>query len=283
MTPLGFLALLGQDIDLDRLEQAIEPGGLETDDWITAVAIMGVGVLAAFVVGKVLKLAVARRGADTFLADLLQRTGVAVVLVVALVYALSALGVRIGPLLGALGIVGVAFAFALKDTLENLVAGIIIQLRRPFRKGDEVVVGDEEGRVVEINGRSVVIATPDGRNAILPASRLLQDPVINLTPDDHRRSDTEIGIAYGSDLEVVASVLESACTAVEGVESHPAPRVLFTEFGESSIDLVLRYWHAPRIADTWVIRDAVLRSSWAALSDAGIGIPFPQRVLRIAE
>ncbi len=159
------------------------------------------------------------------------------------------------------------------------MAGLMLQIRRPFSYGDQISSGDIEGTVESIDARSVTIVTPDGETVYLPSSEVITGAILNHTERGRRRSTIDIGVAYGTDLDRARSVLTEAVAAVELVLDRPAPEVLFSGFGESSIDFVVRYWHAPTIAETWAARDAVGRALDQATKEAGIEIPFPRRVI----
>lgn len=282
LDPLALLGALGQDVDVDGLQEAIDGGGLDAADWITAGVVLVVGVVGSAVAARLVGRVLVRRGIEGFAGDLVGRLLGYLVLALGLFYALSVLGVRVGPLLGALGIAGVALAFALKDILENFLAGVLLQVRRPFDRGDQIVTGDHEGTVIEVNARSVVIEQPSGERVVVPSSSLINDPIVNLTAHPLRRTTLEVGVAYGTDLERARQVIGDAVAGVEGASGGPAPEVLVVAFGESSIDLAVRYWHGSTIASMWTVRDEVARAVKAALDREGIDIPFPQRVLRWA-
>ena len=277
-------ALLAQSptVDLEGLDEAIDTGGVGWEEWALAAGVLIGGIVAALVVGRLLRRAFARRDVEGFLVDLVARLTTLLIVVVALVWSLATLGVRVGPLLGALGIAGIALAFALKDTLENFIAGLLLQTRRPFHKGDEIVVGDQEGSVVEVNARSVVIDTPDGERLFVPSSTLITEPIVNLTRFSRRRTTLVVQVAYGTDLERAHDLLQAALEDEPGALDSPPPEVRVEGFGDSGIDVALRFWHEPHIAEMWRVRDRVAVAAHAALGEAGIEIPFPQRVLRLA-
>ncbi len=202
-----------------------------------------------------------------------------VVVVVGAVYALGIVGVQVGPLLGALGVGGIALAFAAQDILQNLIAGVLLQVRRPFRIGDQVKSGDFEGRVDDIDLRVVQLTTYDGLTVYLPNADVLQAPIVNFTRTPSSRGELAVGVAYDTDLERARSLLLQACAAAAGVQAAPPPEVWVREFGDSSIELVVRYWHAADIASRWRVRSAVAVELKRALDAAGIAIPFPQRTL----
>ena len=286
------------EIDVQGLDDAIDTGGLHWSDWAIAGGVLVASVVLGSIVSRLIKRALARRDAEGFMVDLTARAAGTAVFVAGFVYALARLGVRIGPLLGALGILGitygvmhftvaVAVAFALKDTLENLISGIIFQVRGPFKKGDEIAVGglgdERQGRVVEVNSRSVVIDTPDGERLFVPSASLISEPIVNLTRFSRRRTTLVVEVAYGTDLRRVDQVLRPAVQAIDGVLDQPACDVRITTFAASGVEVAVRFWHTPRIAEMWRVRDEVAKTVSQALTDAGIAIPFPQTVVHFAD
>ncbi len=203
------------------------------------------------------------------------------VLLVALgaVYALGVAGIKVGPLLGALGVGGIALAFALQDILANFVAGVLLQVRRPFRRGDQVKLGEFEGKVDDVNLRTVELTTFDGLTVYLPNAEVLKAPIVNYTRTPLSRTSLTVGLAYDTDLAHAQQVLVRACQQADGVQTSPPPEAWVEAFGESSIDLAVRYWHAADIASRWRVRSAVAMSVKLALDEAGMTIPFPQRTL----
>jgi small conductance mechanosensitive channel len=214
MTPLSISTSIdpAQDADVERLGEALSvDDGLTGWDWAQA----GIIVVASIMVSGVVKAGVARllrRSVDEAVADLVGRLAAYTIVIFGVLYALDQVGVRIGPLLGALGIVGIALAFALRDILENFVAGLLLQFRRPFSYGDQIVSGDIEGTVLSIDARSVTVVTPDGETVHIPSSRVITDAITNHTARGSRRTTLEIGVAYGTDLASAREVvLDAVC------------------------------------------------------------------------
>lgn len=239
-----------------------------------------VGAIAVAVLLRVaLVRAVDRGDADRYVGKMLGRFLGLVVVAVGAVYALGVAGIRVGPLLGALGVGGIALAFAAQDILENFVAGVLLQVRRPFRVGDQISSGDYEGTVKDINLRTVVLTTYDGLIVYLPNAEVLRSAIVNFTRTPLSRTSLTVGVAYDTDLEAARRVLLEACGAADGVQQSPPAEVWAEEFGDSSINFAVRYWHQADIASRWRTRNAVALSIKAHLDDAGITIPFPQRTL----
>jgi small-conductance mechanosensitive channel len=281
--PIRLATLTSQtDVDTDALADAFSGGGLDGWAWATAGIVFVVGLiiarLAAWGVRSVL-----RRRVDRSLAALVGRLVGYAIVVFALVYALDTLGVAIGPLLGALGIIGIALAFAFRDILENFISGILLQLQRPFTYGDEVAIDGYEGTIREVSARMVTMVTPAGETIRFPATTVITSDINNYTEHGFRRTTVPIGVAYGSDLRRAEAALRTAVERADGVVPSPPAEVLLDGFGDSSIDFVVRFWHRPSIAEHWRTKSNVAFEIERALVDAGITIPFPQRTLHLAE
>ena len=266
------------DVDTDALADAFAGDGIDGWSWATAGIVLAGGIVAAAIL-KWLITRVLERRVDAALAALVGRLVGYAVMVFALVYSLESLGVAIGPLLGALGIIGIALAFAFRDILENFIAGILLQLQRPFTYGDQVAINDFEGTVRDVGARLVTITTPDGETVKIPASTVIKSDINNYTEHGLRRTTVDVGVAYGTDLAVAGEVLAAAVAGADGVVDTPPAEVLVDGFGDSSIDFVVRFWHLPTIAEHWRTKSNVALAVDAALRDAGITIPFPQRTL----
>ncbi|HET6811968.1 MAG TPA: mechanosensitive ion channel family protein [Acidimicrobiales bacterium] len=223
-----------------------------------------------------------RRGdAERVAIRIVERVLVYLIVVVGFLYTLAALRVQLGPLLGALGIGGIALAFAMQDTLQNLVAGIILQARRPFRRGDQVLIDRYEGIVEDVDLRNVSLVTFDGLNVFLPNKTVLENPIVNYTRTPTRRTQLEVGVAYGTDLARAREVLLDAASRTPGVERVPAPAAWVKEFGESSVNFVVLFWHGVNRTGIWEARSNLATTVHAALDEAGVVIPFPQRIVQI--
>lgn len=265
--------------DLSSITEAISDNGLGAWQFVTAAGILVGAVVVGRLCRELLKRVVGRSSADDFLGDLIGRVLGYLIVAFGLVYALESLGIAIAPILGALGVAGIALAFALQDLLENFVAGLILQMRRPFTAGDEIVVENHEGTVTSVDARTVTIRTPDGETVRLPSAMVIKNPIVNHTQNGRRRTTVDVGVAYGTDLDLATSIAREAAVSVDGVSSRPAPEAFVHTFGESSIDIAVRFWHKPSIAELWRVRDRVARAIDTAFADNDIVIPFPQRVV----
>ena len=180
----------------------------------------------------------------------------------------------------ALGLGGVAFAFAFQDTFQNLLAGILILLREPFREGDEITSGEYTGTVESIETRATFIRTYDGRRVIIPNSQIYSDPVQVITAYNRVRSQYDVGIGYGDDIAEAKRIALETIKGIDGVMQDPAPDVLTWDLAGSSVNLRVRWWSDPARGNVVGLRDKVLMQVSQALLAAGIDLPFPtQQIL----
>ncbi|WP_119672202.1 mechanosensitive ion channel family protein [Deinococcus sp. RM] len=184
-------------------------------------------------------------------------------------------------LFGALGVSGVAIGFAFKDIFQNLLAGLLILITRPFRIGDQIVSGEHEGTVEDIQVRATLLRTYDNRRVVIPNSELYTNRVIVNTAYDRRRLAVTVGIGYGDDIAQAKRIILDTLSTVEDIRRDPAPTVLVRELADFSVNLEVRYWIDPPIRREVVeSQDRVLESLKPALIAAGIDLPLPtQQVL----
>ncbi len=187
--------------------------------------------------------------------------------------------VTAGKLIASLGIGGVAIGFAFKDILQNFMAGLLILINEPFSVGDQIVSGDHEGTVESIETRATNIRTYDGKKVVIPNSQIYTNPVVVNTAFQCIRSQYDVGVGYGDDLRKAAQVMQQTLESVDGVVSDPAPDVIATELGGSSVVLRARWWTAPERANVVKVGNEVIASIKEALDDAGIDMPYPTNVM----
>jgi small-conductance mechanosensitive channel len=182
-------------------------------------------------------------------------------------------------LFSALGIGGVAIGFAFKDILQNLVAGILLLIREPFRAGDEITAGSFTGTVESIETRATLIRTYDGQRIIVPNSIIYTQPVTVITAYDLLRSHYDVGVGYGDDVSKASKIALSAVETVEGVLHDPAPEVLLWGLAGSTKSLRVFWWTRPKRQNVTRIRSEVLRTVAEALTAAGVDLPVSTRVV----
>ena len=204
-----------------------------------------------------------------------------VLVVTGFVLATAALGIDLTKVTLLAGALGIGVGLGLQNVVSNFASGLILMLERPINVGDQIDVGGVLGEVKRIGVRSSTIRTFQGAEVIVPNSDLASKQVTNWTLSDRaRRYEIDVAVEYGSDPAQVLQLLEGAVTDLPGIQKVPAPRALFTGFGDSSLDFRLLAW--VESVDIGLqaqnsMRMAILR----ALDTAGIAMPFPQRELHI--
>lgn len=204
-----------------------------------------------------------------------------VILLVGFFVAIGAAGIDLSRFAILAGALGVGVGFGLQNVVNNFVSGLILLFERPIQVGDRVQVGDLTGEVKSIGMRATIIRTREGSEVIVPNANLTSSEVINWTlSDPRRRIDVPVGVAYGTEPERVIDLLVSAAREHSDILEDPAPTALFLGFGESSLDFSLRAWTAQSRNYPRVGSELTLAVN-AALVEAGIEIPFPQRDLHV--
>jgi small-conductance mechanosensitive channel len=204
--------------------------------------------------------------------------------IIAAIVALRFSGVSVASLAIIAGALSVGIGFGLQSIANNFISGLILLFERPIKSGDFVTIAGVEGFVRKISIRSTEIETLDRRNVIVPNSELISGQVTNwVLRDPHGRLTLNIGVAYGSDVELVQKLLIEAASEHPDVIKEgraPGPKALFMEFGESSLNFELRIW-IHRIEKRFDVVSGVNFAIDKAFRKHGIQIPFPQRDLHV--
>jgi potassium-dependent mechanosensitive channel len=218
-----------------------------------------------------------RRGIATALSSLAHYA----VLLVGFLLALGVLGIDLTRITIIAGALGVGVGFGLQNVVNNFVSGLILLFERPIQVGDSVQLGALTGEVKRIGIRSSTLRTGEGAEVIVPNASLVSDQVTNWTLSDRlRRIDLNVGVGYGADPQQVVTLLGEVARANPGVLPEPAPVVLFLGFGDSALNFQVCAWTAR--FEEWVqTRSELGLAVHAALKEAGIEIPFPQRDVHI--
>ena len=203
------------------------------------------------------------------------------IIMIGLLLGVSFMGLDLSSLAFVVGALGVGIGFGLQNVVNNFVSGLILIFEAPIQVGDTVEVGTLMGRVTQIGIRTSRVRTYSGSEVIVPNGDLVSNQVVNWTLSDRRRRlKLTIGVAYGTDPNLVTEVLKGVLAADEEVLSDPEPLIVFNQFGDSSLNFDIYAW----IADFDIGFSTTHRLNTAinaALADAGITIPFPQRDLHL--
>lgn len=256
-------------------------------------------ILLAFPAKEFLKLAIGylrttmihktENKVDDIIFDLLNKFAGAIVFATVIIIALDLLGINIMPFIAGAGIAGIAIGFAAKDTLSNLIAGILLIIDRPFEIGDRIEVWSAPagsatwGDVIDIGLRATKIRTTDHITIVIPNNEIMRRDIINYTLiSDKIRVRINIGVAYDTDINKAKDIILGVAASVDWIAKDPAPKVVVKNFGESSVDLQLRVWinDARKRMDTIsYITDQVKD----AFDREGVEIPYPKRDIYITQ
>ena len=199
-----------------------------------------------------------------------------------LVVVLQSVGVHLDSLLAVGAAVGIGIGLGLQTIAKNFASGVVLLLERPIKVGDRVAVGDLLGDVIHIGGRSTWVRTNENVVIIVPNAEFIENRVINWTAADRFvRINVPLGVSYGSDPDQVRKILLRVAHDHPDVEDRPASDVIFTGFGESSLDFELRIWTSKQVQTPKIISSDLYFAIFRAFREAGVEIPFPQRDLHL--
>jgi small-conductance mechanosensitive channel len=224
---------------------------------------------------------------DNIVFDLLNKFAGAAIYAIAIIMALDILGMNVMPFIAGAGVAGIAIGFAAKDTLSNLIAGVLLILDRPFEVGDRIEVWSAPtgsatwGDIIDIGLRATKIKTTDNIVIIIPNNEIMKRDIVNYTIMTSKiRVRINIGVAYDADLKKAKALISKVAESADWVAKDPPPKVVVRNFGESSVDLQLRVWIEDARKRMDVI-DAITDEVKEAFDREGIEIPYPKRDINI--
>ena len=251
--------------------------------WISAYSLNIIGAILIFIVGKwlsrrianILSKVLVKNNVDQTLVNFLGNLTYYTLLVLVIVAAAGRLGINTTSFLTIIGAAGLAVGLALKDSLSNFAAGVMLVLFRPFAIGDVVSVAGITAKVENINIFNTHFCSPDNQLIIVPNNKIISDIITNINVKDTRRIDLVVGISYSDDMAKTKEILAELAKEDSRVLADPEPTVAVAELADSSVNLVFRPW--VKTADYWDVRFDLTEKIKNALDEAGISIPFPQQ------
>lgn len=266
--------------DPSKLEQYLDayiiPWGINI---IFALAIFFVGRLVIKALMSLMCKVLKRSKFDDILVKFIESIISSVLLLFVIVASLNQLGVDTTSLVALLGAAGLAIGFALKDSLSNFAAGVMLLVFRPFTRGEYVEIAGCEGVVENISILTTVVHTLDNKEVILPNAAVFGGTITNYSSLPSRRVDLVIGVSYEDDLKKAKQVMLDAMKNDPRILTEPAPQVAVCELNSSSVDFVVRPWC--KSSDYWAVRFDTIEAVKIALDANDITIPFPQRDVHI--
>ena len=252
---------------------------------VLAVLVLVVAGYVSGIVGRFVRTTLDRTSRNIQLNHLGSSLAKLAVLGLGLFVALSIVGLdqAVASLLAGVGVIGIVLGFAFQETGANFVSGILMAVRQPFRVGDIVKSNDWLGIVEDIDLRATTLRQFTGERVLLPNREVFGNAIENLSSYGRRRVDLPVGVSYDSDLEEVRRVTLAAVTGLPGLLPEPPPEVLFTGFGESSIDLSVRLWSPYTSNGQWLrLKSDAIQAIHVAYREHGISMPYPIRTLDLS-
>jgi small conductance mechanosensitive channel len=193
------------------------------------------------------------------------------------IMALQNLGVELLPLIAGLGVAGAGIALAMQGVLGNLVAGLTIILTKPFRIGEYIEIAGEEGTVESISLFQTTLTHPDRSRVVIPNRKIVGEILHNF--GSIRQVNVVVGVAYDTDLKRAMALIQETLHANGRVLREIEPLIVVTMLADSSVQIAVKPWVA--VADFGAAASEINQAVLATFRDAGIGIPFPQREVRM--
>ena len=226
-----------------------------------------------------------RLAPNSFLAELIASAIRFVFVIGGLVVALEILGATalLGAVLGGAGLIGIALGFAMRDTIENYVASLMLSVRQPFRANDHVVIDGQEGRVIRLTSRATILMTLDGNHLRIPNGQVFRGIILNYTRNPQRRFDFTLGIDADDDPDAARQLGRDTLAGLPFVLAEPPPAAFIEEVGDSNILIRFLGWIDQGEADWLKARSRAVSAVKSALEDGGFALPEPIYRLRFDE
>ncbi len=257
---------------MDAVAQS--PVGLFLMNFVTAVAILIFGRIVIRWLVKLLRKIMVRADLDPILVNFASSISTGILLLIVLIAAIDRLGVDTTSFIVILGAAGLAVGLALKDSLQNFAAGIMMIIFRPFKLGDFIDAAGVNGVIEKISVFSTIMKTGDNREIIIPNGQIYAGAITNYSARDTRRIDMVFGIGYDDDMLKAKQIMEDILIAHEQILDEPAPAVAVAGLADSSVNFNVRPW--VKSSDYWAVRSDLLQKIKLAFDKNDISIPYPQ-------
>ena len=242
---------------------------------LTAIIVLVIGWIVAKLIIAVFKKELGKTKLPELVVEFLARFLSALLYVVVILLAVSAVGIAVGSeVLGLSAVLGLILGFGLQDTLTNLFAGVWLAALRPLDKDEVVTTNGMTGKVSAIGMMATEILAYDNKFITLPNKLVWGSAIVNYTRMPTRRVDVDVGVSYGSDLDRAIPVAMDLMKKHSLVLEDPAPAVVVTELADSSVNLQLRMW--TKTENYWTVKGDLTKGIFETFKNEGIEIPFPQ-------
>jgi small conductance mechanosensitive channel len=240
-------------------------------------------IVAGIFIARLVKTSIVKnnrlKSLDTTLLLLFSKISAYIIYVISLVIVLDIFGINTNSLIALFGAATLAIGLALKNTLSNIAAGIVLLILRPFKVNDFIECSTISGTVREVGLFTIILETADGLYVSSPNNTLWTSPITNFSRNKKRRMQINISISYTDSIEQGLEVLMSLAANEPRILAEPAPQVVVSAMADSSVDLQLRAWTST--SDYWRVYWLLQRQIKVKIEQAGLTIPFPQRELAL--
>jgi len=268
---------------VERLTPALERLWIRVEQFVAFLPLLLIAILAGLAVIWI-GFFIARRknpwdsmAPNAFIADIYRQITRLFFVVLGVVLALDLLNLTalLSTILGAAGIVGLAIGFAVRDTVENFIASIMLSMRQPFRPKDLVEIEGDTGHVIRLTSRATILLSPDGNHIRIPNATVFKARIVNFTRNDERRFTFTLGIDPNADIAEAQRIILSALAELPYLLTTPAPSTWVGDVGDSSITITAAGWVKQHKTGLFMARGEAIRLSKARLEEAGITLPEP--------
>lgn len=241
---------------------------------IIAILILIIGWIVIKIVIVIMKKSLKKAGLPPLLRKFLGRMLSIILYLVIILAAASSLGLNVSSVvLGLSAILGLVLAFGMRDTFNNLAAGMWLATLRPFREKEHVEINGLEGTIESVGMMSTELLKPDNTYITIPNGIVWGSPIINYTRMPLRRVDVNVGIDYESDVSKAVDIAMKFMNGHELVKDDPEPAVTFSELGDSSVNITLKAWTDSE--NYWALRNQMTKGIWQEYNKNDIEIPYP--------
>lgn len=244
---------------------------------VVAILLLIIGLWVVKFLNRMVKKFFDRKDYDPTLETFLQSFIRIALKIILFILVVTQLGVKTSSLVAMLGAAGLAIGLALQGSLANFAGGVLLLLFKPFKVGDFISAQGLDGKVKEISIFNTKLTTSGNQIAIIPNGQLSNGNVVNYNAEPLRKDNYTVGIGYNANIKTAKEILLKICDEKITILKDPAPEVYVGSLGDNAVNLSLRYW--AKNEDFWDAKFYVHEESKLRFDDAGIEIPFPQRVM----
>ncbi len=218
-----------------------------------------------------------RMAPNMFIADIYRQIIRVGFVIAAIVVALDIMGATalLSTIMGAAGIIGLAIGFAVRDTVENFIASIMLSMRQPFRPNDLIEIGGDTGKVIRLTSRATILLSLDGNHIRIPNATVFKSRIVNYSRNQDRRFSFDLGIEPNADLTKARQIVEDALADLPFILKQPSASVWVENIGDSSVTLRVTAWFNQRVSSGSLSKGEAINYAKASLEGAGISLPEP--------